>query len=162
MWQGCGGECGGLSRSKNLIEKLNGEIFYVWEGGNLNERNSPLCRQVEGKYVSNGPFIPLLTEEGWLTWPTKEQFWKKRSCEKKLEWWGKIKRRGKLTAAALCRQVTGRYGSHGPLIPLLTEGGRQAWPTKRNLIGKKKLLEKIGMVGGKQKGEANSPSMPSP
>ena len=41
----------------------------------------------------------------------------------------KIKRRGKLTAVAFCRQFAGRYGSDGPLIPLLTEGG---WPAQLN------------------------------
>ena len=32
-----------------------------------------------------------------------------------------IKRGGKLTASAICRRVAGRYGSDGPLIPILTE-----------------------------------------
>ena len=38
----------------------------------------------------------------------------------------KMKRRGKLTAAAFCRLVIGKYGSYGPLISLLPEGGRLA------------------------------------
>ena len=71
-----------------------------------------------------------------------------------------IKMGGKLTAAAFCRQVAGRYGSDGPLIPLLTEGGQPVRPTEGQFNWKKEAVRKIGMVGGKQKGEANSPSLP--
>ncbi len=49
--------------------------------------------------------------------------------------------RRKLTAAIFCRQVVGRCGSDGPLIPLLTEGGS-------NLIGKSCCEEKIEIVRG--------------
>ncbi len=62
--QGCGGKCGGSLGSNNLIEALNGKIFYVWGEQNFDERNLPLCRQVNGMYVNNGPLIPLLTEGG--------------------------------------------------------------------------------------------------
>ena len=62
---------------------------------------------------------------------------------------GKIKKREKLTAADFFRQVAGRYDSGRPLIPLLTEGGRPAWPTEEQFNWKKEAVRKIGMVGGK-------------
>ncbi len=66
--------------------------------------------------------------------------------------WGKIKRRGKLTAAAFCRQVTGRYGSYGHLIPLLTEGGRSARPTEEQYNCKKEAMRNNQNGGKKIKG----------
>ena len=60
----------------------------------------------------------------------------------------KIKRRGKLTAAAICRQVVGRYGSNGPLILILTEGGWPVRPTDEQ-FWKKEAVRKNGIVGGK-------------
>ena len=64
---------------------------------------------------------------------------------------GKIKRRGKLTAAVFCRQVAGRYGSDGPLIPLLTEGGQPARPPKEQFNWKKEAVRKNWNGGGKTK-----------
>mgnify|MGYP007028591860 CR=1 FL=1 len=40
---------------------------------------------------------------------------------------GKIKMRGKLTAVAFCRRVSGGDSGGRPLLPLLTDGGRLAW-----------------------------------
>ncbi len=82
VWWGCSCKCGSSLGSNNLIEKLNGEIFYVWGERNFNERNSPLCRQDKGKYDSNRPVIPLLTEGGWPARPNKEQFWKIETVKK--------------------------------------------------------------------------------
>ena len=64
---------------------------------------------------------------------------------------GKIKRRGKLTAAAFCRQVVGRQCSDGPLIPLLTEGGQPAQPTEEKFNWKKEAVRKNWNGGGKTK-----------
>ncbi len=64
---------------------------------------------------------------------------------------GKIKRRGKLTAAAFCRQVAGRYGSNGPLIPLLTEGGQPVRPTEGQFNWKKEAVRKNRNVVRKTK-----------
>ncbi len=94
--------------------------------------------------------------------PTDEQFWKKEFVRKNRNCGEKIKWRGKLTAAAFCRRLAGRYGSDGPSIALLTVGGWPVRPTEEQFNWKKKLLEKTGMVGGKENGEANSPSLPSP
>ena len=66
-----------------------------------------------------------------------------------MEWWGKIKRRGKLTSAAFYRQVAGRYGSDGPLIPLLTEGGRPVQQTEEQYNWKKEAIRKKWNGGGK-------------
>ena len=76
----------------------------------------------------------------------------KGSCEKKIEMVGKkIKWRGKLTAAAFCKRVAGRYGSDGHLIPLLTEGGRPARPTEEQFNWKEEAVRKNRNCGGKTK-----------
>ena len=62
-----------------------------------------------------------------------------------------IKRGGKLTASAICRRVAGRYGSDGPLIPILTEGGRPARPTEGQFNWKKEAVRKNRNGGGKTK-----------
>ena len=62
-----------------------------------------------------------------------------------------IKRGSKLTAAAFCRQVAGRYGSDGPLIPILTEGRRPARPTEGQFNWKKEAVRKNRNGGGKTK-----------
>ncbi len=70
---------------------------------------------------------------------------------------GNNKRGGKLTVAAFCRRVAGRYGSDWPLIPILTEGGWPERPTEGRFNWKKEAVRKNWNGGGKQKGEANSP-----
>ena len=67
-----------------------------------------------------------------------------------------IKRRGKLTAATFYRQVAGRYGSDGPLIPLLIEGGQPAWPTEKKFNWKKEAVRKNQNGGGKDKKEGQT------
>ena len=109
-------------------------------------------QRVTGRYGSNGPLIPLLIEGGQPAWPTEGQFnWKKEAVRKNWNGGGKTKRRGKLTAAAFCRQVAGRYGSDVPLIPLLTEGGRPARPTEEQFNWKKEAVRKNRNGGGKTK-----------
>ena len=58
-----------------------------------------------------------------------------------------MKRRRKLTAAAICRRVSEGNGGYRPLLPLLTEREQLAgWNS--NLI-KKDAVRKNGMVGEK-------------
>ena len=75
-----------------------------------------------GRCGSDGPLVPLLTEGGWWVQPTEEQFkfnWKQEAVRKKLQWWGKIKRGGKLTVTAFFMQLTSRGWQWRDLIPLV-------------------------------------------
>ena len=76
----------------------------------------------------------------------------KRCHEKNLEWWGKIKTRGKLTVIAFCKQVTNKDHGSGPLFPVLTEGGWPAGLTEEQFNWKKMLWEKVWNGGENIKG----------
>ena len=64
---------------------------------------------------------------------------------------GEIDRKSKLTISTFFTQCKRMWSSDRPLIPLLVEGGRPTRPTEKQLTRKKKLWEKIGMVGEKIK-----------
>ncbi len=139
-----------------------------WNGGekNIKERQTHGCRLLQAsrrEILQRQALYPLI-DRGRATCAADWQaILEKGSCEKKSEWWGK-----KLNGEANLQQPpsagklqAGMAATCPWSLYWLREGGRRG-QLKSNLIGKKKLLEKIGMVGKKQKGEANSPSLPSP
>ena len=69
-------------------------------------------------------------------------FEKKEAVRKNWNGRGKIKRRGKLTAAAFRRRVVGRCGRDRPLIPLLTVGGQPVEPIEEQFNWKKEAVRK--------------------
>ncbi len=93
---------------------------------------------------------------------TDEQFWKKEAARKNWNGGGGNEKERQTPSSHFLQASRGQVWGDGHLIPLLTEGGWPAQPTKEQFNWKKRSCEKIGMVEGKQKGEANSLSLPSP
>ena len=102
--------------SSNFIEKRS--IRKIGNDGGKTKRRGKLtalifCREVTGEDGGDEPLLPLLTEGGRCH-ECNSDLIGKRCHEKNWEWWGKIKERGKPTAVAFFRQVTGGMAAAGP------------------------------------------------
>ena len=98
-----------LKRKLKKIGTVGGKIKME---GKTHSRCLP---QASWQQRALDPFIDLGRAAGQKI---KEQYnCKKEAMRKNWNGQGKIKGRGKLTATAFCKQVTGRYGREGPLIP---------------------------------------------
>ena len=108
-----------------------------------------ICRQIRQQRAIE-PFIDWGRAAGAANW---REIYFQKSCEKNWNGQRKIKRRGKLTSSACCRQVAEDMAAAGPwsLNWLRERGG--CGQLKSCIIAKKKLWEKIGMARGKNKKE---------
>jgi hypothetical protein len=80
-------------------------------------------RQVVGRYGSDVPLIPLLTEGGRPARPTEEQFnWRKEAVRKNRNGGEKTKRRGELTVTSFSMKLVSREWRQRDLIPLVNRG----------------------------------------